>query len=74
MKGLITLLFLIYLGCMPTDVWNSLSNKTQNEIATAYGSYYLNQKDYCKETDVIVKSDGESDKINFYAECNKVKI
>ena len=73
MKGLITLLFLFYLGSIPSLIWQVLGENTKTEIAKGYGFYYLTQKDYCAEATVKWKIMKITELLSFM-ECDKVKI
>jgi len=74
MKNLFTLLFLLYLGSIPYLAWDALSNTAKIEILKGYATFYLTEKDYCAEVTINTEIDKESNTVDFYANCNKVKM
>jgi hypothetical protein len=74
MKSLFTLLLLVYLGCMPYQVWNVLSGAIKAEIGKDYALFYLTEKDYCDTATVSVQTNVKNNTVEFYANCDKVKI
>ncbi len=72
MKYLLTLLFLIYIGSIPLSSWNGLTEDQHKELPISVGEWFLKQKPYCSEVQIIVSE--EDGNVEFNAICLKHKI
>jgi hypothetical protein len=72
LKYLLSLLFLIYIGSISLSSWNNLTEDQREELPISTGIWFLKQKPYCSEVQIIVSE--EDGNVEFNAICLKHKI